>query len=146
VISATSPAGIRRPPIVRNTNPRPIWQMPSVASSETSSEPTCARPANGAASTKTSTWDRHVAGAIETSRRWRVITSVAAKEADMRSERACPTAPAPPGPPTMIATPPSATPMAIQVRRATGSPSIVPSAAAMIGASACMKRTFATDA
>ena len=146
VISATSPAGISRPPIVRNTKPRPIWQMPSVASSETSSVPTCAKPANGAASTK----DEKLR---EACRRGHRHVAVVARQHDHAGERhgheereAGPSALAPPGPPTMIATPASATPIAIHVRRDTRSPSIVPSAAAMIGASACMKSTFATGA
>ena len=50
-----------------------------------------------------------------------------------------------PGPPTIRVTPPTATAIATQVRRATESPSIVPNTAAMIGASACMNSTFATE-
>jgi hypothetical protein len=46
----------------------------------------------------------------------------------------------------MTATPATATAIAIHVRRAIGSPISVPSAAARIGARACMKSTFATDA
>src|SRR2546430_13623045 len=49
------------------------------------------------------------------------------------------------GPPTISATPRTATAIAIQVRRATGSPSGVPNPAARIGAIACTNSTFATE-
>ncbi len=64
----------------------------------------------------------------------------------MKNESAWPSQLAAPGPPTITATPVSATTIASHVRRETGSPSMVPSAAAMIGASAWKKRTFATGA
>src|SRR5712692_6348222 len=73
------------------------------------------------------------------------MTSVAANEAVMRSDRAIPGRLGWPGPPTISPTPARATTMASQVRRETGSPNTVPSTAARIGASACMKRTLATD-
>ena len=46
----------------------------------------------------------------------------------------------------MSATPASAIAIASQVRRETGSPNSIPSAAARSGASACMKRMLATEA
>src|SRR5581483_8767031 len=77
---------------------------------------------------------------------WRAITIIPANDAETKKESAWPTALAWPGPPAITATPPTAIAIATQVRRETGSPSTVPSAAAKIGASACQKRTFATDA
>ena len=64
---------------------------------------------------------------------------------DITSDSVRPTALGRPGPPTIRATPASATAIATHVRRATRSPIIVPKAAAMIGASACMNSTFATE-
>ena len=75
-----------------------------------------------------------------------MITSVPANDTDMRSDSVNPSVLGRPGPPTISETPASATAIASQVRRATRSPIIVPSIAAMIGASACMKSTFATEA
>ena len=58
-----------------------------------------------------------------------------------------PSAPPLPGEPTMSATPRTATAIAIQLRRETLSPRAAQaSSAATIGATACMKRTFATFA
>src|SRR5581483_9870373 len=145
VISATSPAGIKRLPIVKKTKPRPICVRPSVASNSTSTPPACT-DANGAAPTSTITCERHIAGAIETSRRCRAITIMPANDAETKNESDWPSALAWPGPPAITAPPATATAIAAQVRRATGSPSSVPSAAAKIGARACQKSTFATDA
>src|SRR5262249_49046388 len=97
------------------------------------------------AKTKTSACERHVAGAIETSRWWRVITITAAKLTDMKSESAVPATPGWLGPPTIRPTPARATVMAIHVRRLTRSPRNVPSAAARTGEIAWKKRTFATE-
>ena len=94
----------------------------------------------------TTTCERHVAGAIETSRRCRVITSVPANDDVISTESPRPSALGRPGPPTINATPPRAIVIASHVRRDTASPSSIPSTAARSGASACMKRMFATDA
>ena len=101
---------------------------------------------NGAATASTSSCDRQVAGAIDTSRRWRVMTSVAANETDTTRDSPWPRRLGRPGPPTMTATPATAIAIAIHVRRLTGSPRNNPIAAARMGASAWKNSTFATDA
>ena len=79
------------------------------------------------------------------SRRWRVITTASAKASVITTDSARPRPCAPPGPPTMRPTPPSATSIATAVRRETGSRSASQAiTAAAIGDTACMKRTFAT--
>ncbi len=110
--------------------------------SRASTDPGCA---NGATTTTTSTWDRQMAGAMEMSRRWRVITTASAKDSVITTERASPRPCAPPGPPTIRPTPASATTIATAVRRETCSlnPTQAISAAA-IGERACMNRTLAT--
>jgi hypothetical protein len=85
-----------------------------------------------------------VAGAIDTSRLCLVITIVAANETVITSESARPPALGRVGPPTITPTPVSAIAIESQVRRITGSPTSIPSAAARSGASASMKRMFAT--
>ena len=101
--------------------------------------------ANGANAASTSTCERQMAGAIEMSRRCRVITTATAKDSVITTESASPRPCAPPGPPTMIPTPTSATAIAAPVRRETDSRSAAQAmSAAAIGASACMKSTFAT--
>ena len=74
------------------------------------------------------------------------ITSVPANDTVIRIDSPKPSACGRPGPPTISATPPIATAIATQVRRLTGSPTSIPNTAASTGASACMKRMFATDA
>ena len=92
-------------------SPSPIWPTPSDDEQHEVVRPDRARDARTARRTRsTSTCDRHVAGAIDTSRRCRVITSVAGErrrheEREPEAERA-----GRPGPPTISATPPIATP------------------------------------
>ena len=74
-----------------------------------------------------------------------MITISPANDTDITIDRPKPSAFGLPGPPTIRATPRTATAIATHVRRATGSPSAVPNAAARIGAIACMKSTFATE-
>ena len=73
------------------------------------------------------------------------MTSVAANEVAISSESPGPSQLAPLGPPTITATPASATLIASHVWRDRLAEQR-PSAAAMTGASACTKRMFATGA
>ena len=75
-----------------------------------------------------------------------MITSVPANDTVIRIDSPKPSACGRPGPPTISATPPIATAIASHVRRLTGSPTSIPKTAARTGASACMKRMFATEA
>ena len=84
-MSATCAGAINRAPIVRNARPSPICPTPSAARIAQSPRPTEPRVTNGAHAATTSTWEAHVAGIIDTSRRWRAITITAAKDAVIRS-------------------------------------------------------------
>ena len=89
--------------------------------------------------------ERQMAGAIEMSRRWRVITTPSANANIITTESTRPSPCAPPGPPTMRPTPTRATAMATTVRREIDSRSATQAiSAAAIGDAACMKRTLAT--
>ena len=86
-----------------------------------------------------------MAGAIEMSRRWRVITTPSANANIMTTESTRPSPCAPPGPPTMRPTPTNATAIATTVRREIDSRSATQAiSAAAIGDAACMKSTLAT--
>ena len=74
-----------------------------------------------------------------------MITIVAANETDISSESPKPRALGRLGPPTITATPITATAIAIHVRRSTRSPITMPKTAASTGARPCRKSTFATD-
>ena len=101
--------------------------------------------ANGPAAASTSSWERQIAGAMEMSRRWRVITTASAKARVISTESPTPSPKLAPGPPTIRPTPPSAMTIATAVLFDTDSCSAAhPISAAAIGATACMKSTFAT--
>ena len=81
------------------------------------------------------------------SRRCRVITIATANASVIANDAPMPKSPPVSGPPTMKATPSTATPIATAERRVIDSPSAShASSAAAIGATACMNRTFATVA
>ena len=147
VISATSAAGIKRAPTVRNASPSPTCPTPSSTRNVRSCADTVPGWVNGATATTTRNCERQIAGAIDTSRRCRVMTMVTAKASVIKSETPTPSAPPLPGPPTINATPNRATPMATSARPVIDPASAIQaSRAANMGAAACMKRTFATVA
>ena len=74
-----------------------------------------------------------------------MITIVAANETDISTESAKPRALGRLGPPTITATPATATAIASHVRRPTRSPTSIPKTAASTGARPCRKSTFATE-
>ena len=145
VINATSDATISRAPIVKRTSPRPIWPTPSRMSRRRSRSPTVAGWEKGATTRTTSSWERQIAGAIEMSRRCRVITMLPAKANVIRSEKPMPSVPPLPGPPTMRPTPSSAIAIATAARRVIRSRRTIQArSAAAIGETACRKSTLAT--
>ena len=102
--------------------------------------------ANGATTTTTSACEAQVAGIIETSRRYRVSTITIANENVITIGKATARGPAWNEPITIAPTPIAAMSMAIQVRREIRSDRITqPSSAAITGADAWRKRTFATE-
>ena len=145
VISATSAAGINRTPIIRKTKPSTIWPAPSATIRSRSRVPACKGCENGRNTTSTRSCERQRAGAIEMSRRWRVMTRPRAKEREVSAERPRPRPCEPPGPPTIRPTPASATTMARAIRPETASCRAAQAInAAAMGETACMKSTFAT--
>jgi hypothetical protein len=93
----------------------------------------------------TRTCDKHVAGAIDTSALCRTTTIVVANVSMVITENRVPKSPGRVGAPAITAKPATATPIAIQVVRRTGSPARRPSSAAASGTSAWITRTFATE-
>jgi hypothetical protein len=145
VIRPTCAAGMRRAPTVSSANPSPIWPIPSAASQKTSSPPISPALANGRKAAIRISCERHVAGAIDTSWRQRVITIISANASAATNERPSPARLPSPGAPSMIVTPASASAIARTVRRVSGSPSVTrASSAASTGATARMKSTRAT--
>jgi hypothetical protein len=145
VIVAISAAGIRRAPIESRARPSPICPAPSRIRRtrlRPSTEPGWANPT---AQARIRIWARAVAGAMFMCRWWRVITMLTANEIGITIVSSVTRIPPCPGAPTMTPTPASAMTIAIPERRDTGSPSIShASSAAIIGAAAWRKRTFAT--
>ena len=101
--------------------------------------------ANGPTTATTSTCETNAAGASEMSERWRESTITIANAAVIVNGNTTARVPPWTPPPTISATPTSASAIATHVRRSTGSPiSSHASSAAIIGEAACQKSTFAT--